>query len=213
MLQHLAALSAHLDEHPLCDSQSETSGPVSQGAKLGRACPLWALAWIVLCSRACNAWRRHESEGRSFGLAEGASGIGEKIQVNNAGWAHAYSHGRFRGSPGRDVLGCALSHPRCAASDARTAQWADEEYHFHWRHGERPTPVTIYLRQVRHRRPVRGLTGRAWPGRDARHDYCPWADAHRILTCAISAHRCNSTFYFSPQADAAAVGSYLQSLP
>ena len=72
---------------------------------------------------------------------------------------------------------------------------ADGEYYFRWRHGARPTPVTIELRQARRRRPVRGLTGRAWPGRDARHDHGLWADTRRACRTALDAqivlfHQC-----------------------
>ena len=72
---------------------------------------------------------------------------------------------------------------------------ADGEYHFRWRHGARPTPVTIELRQARRRRPVGGLTGRAWPGRDARHDHGLWADTRRACRTALDAqivlfHQC-----------------------
>src|SRR5919205_19864 len=94
-------------------------------------------------------------------------------------WPHVYDHrGGFCDGPGRDVLGCALSHAGGAAPDAGATPWAYSEYHLHWRHGECPPPVTIYMCQVRRRRPVRGPTGRTWPGRDPRDHRGAWSDAH-----------------------------------
>ena len=81
--------------------------------------------------------------------------------------------------PGRDVLGCTLSHASGAASDAGAPQWARSEYYLHWRHGECPPPVTIYLCQVRRRRPVRGPTGRTWPGRHSRDHRGTWLEAQQ----------------------------------
>ena len=70
-----------------------------------------------------------------------------------------------------------------AAPDAGTRPWAHREYYLHWRPGECPPPVTLYLCQVRRRRLVRGSPGRTGPGRDSRDHRGPWADAYRLL-CA-----------------------------
>jgi len=53
--------------------------------------------------------------------------------------------------PGRNVLGRALSHAGGVAPDAGAAQRTRGQYYLHWRHGECPPPVIIYLRQVRRR--------------------------------------------------------------